>query len=118
MTAAWVQVAMQQADYVAWNLWASINGRTLLPFKYQHLGTMLTFGRGSGALKLNVPLPSRAPPPPLPAAPTAAAHQHPRFRSPGPPLPLVGTQVSTADGFLPVCGTPRHQLSSVVPARW
>eukprot|EP00892_Ulva_mutabilis_P011657 jgi/Ulvmu1/8864/UM049_0046.1 len=53
------QVAMQQADYVAWNLWASINGRTLLPFKYQHLGTMLTFGRAAGAVKLNLPLPSQ-----------------------------------------------------------
>lgn len=63
-----VQVAMQQADYVAWNLWAAINGRTLLPFKYQHLGTMLTFGRASGAVKLNVPLPPRAAPS-LPAAP-------------------------------------------------
>lgn len=52
---------MQQADYVAWNLWAAINGRTLLPFKYQHLGTMLTFGRSAGAVKLNLPLPTRAP---------------------------------------------------------
>lgn len=55
---------MQQADYVAWNLWAAINGRTLLPFKYQHLGTMLTFGRTSGAVKLNVPLPQRTAPSP------------------------------------------------------
>lgn len=53
---------MQQADYVAWNLWAAINGRTLLPFKYQHLGTMLTFGPTSGAVKLNLPLPERATP--------------------------------------------------------
>ena len=30
-----VQVAFQQADYVAWNLWASLNGRELLPFRYQ-----------------------------------------------------------------------------------
>lgn len=27
------QVAFQQADYVAWNLWASINGRQLLSFR-------------------------------------------------------------------------------------
>jgi NADH:ubiquinone reductase (non-electrogenic) len=32
---ATAQVAFQQADYVAWNLWASINGRTLLPFRYE-----------------------------------------------------------------------------------
>ncbi|KAG1677080.1 hypothetical protein FOA52_001250 [Chlamydomonas sp. UWO 241] len=29
---ATAQVAFQQADYVAWNLWASLNGRTLLTF--------------------------------------------------------------------------------------
>jgi hypothetical protein len=28
-----VQVAFQQADYVAWNLWAAINNRPLLPFR-------------------------------------------------------------------------------------
>lgn len=27
------QVAFQQADYAAWNVWAAINGRPLLPFK-------------------------------------------------------------------------------------
>ena len=27
------QVAFQQADYVAWNLWSSINKRPLLPFR-------------------------------------------------------------------------------------
>ena len=29
------QVAFQQADYLAWNLWASLNGKPLLPFRYQ-----------------------------------------------------------------------------------
>lgn len=53
-----MQVAMQQADYVAWNIWASINNRPLLPFKYQHLGTMMSFGRSSAAVKLNLPVPS------------------------------------------------------------
>ncbi|KAL3147686.1 hypothetical protein ABBQ32_002435 [Trebouxia sp. C0010 RCD-2024] len=38
------QVAFQQADYVAWNLWSSINARPLLPFKYQHLGDMMSLG--------------------------------------------------------------------------
>lgn len=27
------QVALQQADFVGWNLWAAINGRPLLPFR-------------------------------------------------------------------------------------
>lgn len=30
---ATAQVAFQQADFVAWNLWASINGRQLLSFR-------------------------------------------------------------------------------------
>lgn len=30
---ATAQVAFQQADYAAWNVWASINGRELLPFR-------------------------------------------------------------------------------------
>jgi hypothetical protein len=55
-----VQVALQQADYVAWNIWAAINNRPLLPFKYQHLGTMMSFGSTSGAVKLNLPLPAGA----------------------------------------------------------
>lgn len=38
------QVAMQEADYVAWNLWASLTGRALLPFRYQYLGEMMTLG--------------------------------------------------------------------------
>ena len=39
-----LQVAFQQADYVAWNLWSAINSRPLLPFKYQHLGDMMSLG--------------------------------------------------------------------------
>lgn len=42
-----VQVAFQQADYVAWNLWSAINSRPLLPFKYQHLGDMMSLGQSS-----------------------------------------------------------------------
>lgn len=41
---ATAQVAFQQADYVAWNVWASINGKPLLPFRYQHLGSMMSLG--------------------------------------------------------------------------
>lgn len=41
---ATAQVAFQQADYCAWNVWASIRGKPLLPFRYQHLGTMMSLG--------------------------------------------------------------------------
>lgn len=51
------QVAFQQADYVAWNLWASINNRPLLPFRYQHLGSMMSLGKAAGAVALPVGLP-------------------------------------------------------------
>lgn len=44
------QAAYQQADYVGWNLWASLTGRPLLPFRYSHLGEMLTLGTDSAAL--------------------------------------------------------------------
>jgi len=54
---ATAQVAFQQADYVAWNLWASINGRALLPFKYQHLGSMMALGSLNAAVALPVQLP-------------------------------------------------------------
>lgn len=38
------QAAFQQADYTAWNIWASLTRRPLLPFRYQHLGEMMTLG--------------------------------------------------------------------------
>ncbi|MGB3495713.1 MAG: NAD(P)/FAD-dependent oxidoreductase [Elainellaceae cyanobacterium] len=38
------QVALQQAQYAAWNLRALAMGRSLLPFRYQHLGEMMTLG--------------------------------------------------------------------------
>ena len=53
------QVAFQQADYVAWNVWAAINGRPLLPFKYQHLGDMMSLGSVNGAVTLPLPVPSQ-----------------------------------------------------------
>ena len=53
------QVAFQQADYVAWNVWAAINGRPLLPFKYQHLGDMMSLGSINGAVTLPLPVPSQ-----------------------------------------------------------
>uniref|UniRef100_B8HPF6 demethylphylloquinone reductase n=1 Tax=Cyanothece sp. (strain PCC 7425 / ATCC 29141) TaxID=395961 RepID=B8HPF6_CYAP4 len=44
------QAAFQQADYAGWNIWASLRDRPLLPFRYSHLGEMLTLGIDSAAL--------------------------------------------------------------------
>ena len=46
------QVAMQQAEFAAWNIWSSINGQPTVPFRYQHLGNMMGFGRDRGAVTL------------------------------------------------------------------
>jgi NADH:ubiquinone reductase (non-electrogenic) len=48
------QVAFQQADYAAWNVWSSVSNRPLLPFKYQHIGDMMTLGRLDAAVALPV----------------------------------------------------------------
>jgi len=47
---ATAQSALQQADYCAWNLWASLAGRPLLPFRYQPLGEMMALGKNNAAL--------------------------------------------------------------------
>ncbi|GMH10388.1 hypothetical protein Nepgr_012229 [Nepenthes gracilis] len=47
---ATAQVAFQQADFAGWNLWAAINGRPLLPFRFQNLGEMMTLGRWDAAV--------------------------------------------------------------------
>jgi NADH dehydrogenase len=44
------QSALQQADYVGWNLWASLTHRPLLPFRYQHLGEMMALGIDNATL--------------------------------------------------------------------
>ena len=44
------QSAFQQADYAGWNIWASLTGRPLLPFRYQHLGEMLALGINNATL--------------------------------------------------------------------
>jgi NADH dehydrogenase len=41
---ATAQVAIQQSDYCAWNIWASFHDKPALPFRYQPLGEMLTLG--------------------------------------------------------------------------
>lgn len=47
---ATAQVAFQQADFAGWNLWAAINDRPLLPFRFQNLGEMITLGRNDAAI--------------------------------------------------------------------
>ena len=44
------QSALQQAQYAAWNIWASECDRPLLPFRYQHLGEMMTLGLDNATL--------------------------------------------------------------------
>ncbi|NJK38307.1 MAG: NAD(P)/FAD-dependent oxidoreductase [Oscillatoriales cyanobacterium RM2_1_1] len=44
------QAALQQADYLGWNIWASITNRPLLPFRYQGLGEMMTLGIDNATL--------------------------------------------------------------------
>ncbi len=47
---ATAQAAFQQADYTAWNIWASLTNRPLLPFRYQYLGEMMTLGVDNATL--------------------------------------------------------------------
>ena len=47
---ATAQSAFQQSDYCAWNMWASINNRPLLPFRYQNLGEMMALGKDNATL--------------------------------------------------------------------
>lgn len=44
------QAAFQQSDYCAWNIWASLTGRPLLPFRYQHLGEMMVLGSNEATI--------------------------------------------------------------------
>jgi NADH dehydrogenase len=58
---ATAQSAIQQSDYCAWNIWASLTGRPLLPFRYQPLGEMMALGVDNASLaglgmKLDGPL--------------------------------------------------------------
>ncbi|HIK04736.1 MAG TPA: NAD(P)/FAD-dependent oxidoreductase [Trichormus sp. M33_DOE_039] len=47
---ATAQAAFQQADYAAWNIWASLTQRPLLPFRYQQLGEMMALGKDNATL--------------------------------------------------------------------
>ncbi|QSJ19938.1 NAD(P)/FAD-dependent oxidoreductase [Nostoc sp. UHCC 0702] len=58
---ATAQAAFQQADYTAWNIWATLSDRPLLPFRYQQLGEMMALGKDNATLtglgiKLDGPL--------------------------------------------------------------
>ena len=58
---ATAQVAFQQSDYCAWNIWAMITNRPLLSFRYQPLGEMMTLGTDNATinglgLKLDGPM--------------------------------------------------------------
>jgi demethylphylloquinone reductase len=44
------QVAIQQADFCGWNLWATINNKPLLPFRYMALGEMLSLGEDEATI--------------------------------------------------------------------
>ncbi|MEL6500512.1 MAG: NAD(P)/FAD-dependent oxidoreductase [Cyanobacteria bacterium J06623_1] len=47
---ATAQVAFQQSDYCAWNIWAAATNRPLLPFRYQPLGEMMTLGTDNATI--------------------------------------------------------------------
>jgi len=44
------QVAFQQSDYTAWNIWASLTNRPLLPFRYQQLVEMMALGKDNATI--------------------------------------------------------------------
>ncbi|NJR38988.1 MAG: NAD(P)/FAD-dependent oxidoreductase [Leptolyngbyaceae cyanobacterium CSU_1_4] len=47
---ATAQAAFQQSDYAGWNIWASILGKPLLPFRYQALGEIMSLGTDNATL--------------------------------------------------------------------
>ncbi len=44
------QSALQQSDFVAWNIWSSLTDRPLLAFRYTDLGEMMTLGDDNAVL--------------------------------------------------------------------
>jgi demethylphylloquinone reductase len=44
------QSALQQSDFVAWNVWSSLTDRPLLPFRYTNLGEMMALGNDNAVL--------------------------------------------------------------------
>lgn len=50
------QVAVQQAEYAAWNTWASLCGKPKLEYRYTHLGEMMVLGEFNGTVTTTVGL--------------------------------------------------------------
>jgi demethylphylloquinone reductase len=44
------QTALQQSDFVAWNIWSSLTDRPQLAFSYTNLGEMMTLGDDNAVL--------------------------------------------------------------------
>jgi demethylphylloquinone reductase len=44
------QSALQESDFVAWNVWSSLTDRPLLPFRYTNLGEMMALGNDNAVL--------------------------------------------------------------------
>nr|KAJ0228507.1 hypothetical protein LSAT_V11C100032850 [Lactuca sativa] len=43
-------MCFQVAFFAGWNIWAAINNRPLLPFRFQNLGEMMFLGRNDAAI--------------------------------------------------------------------
>lgn len=50
------QVAVQQAEYAAWNTWASLTGKPKLEYRYAHLGEMMVLGAKNATVSTPVGL--------------------------------------------------------------
>lgn len=50
------QVAVQQAEYAAWNTWASLMGKPKLQYRYAHLGEMMVLGAKNATVTTSVGL--------------------------------------------------------------
>lgn len=50
------QVAVQQAEYAAWNAWASLTGKPKLEYRYAHLGEMMVLGSCNATVTTSVGL--------------------------------------------------------------
>lgn len=50
------QVAVQEAEYAAWNTWASIAAKSKMPYKYTHLGEMMVLGATNACVTTSVGL--------------------------------------------------------------
>ncbi|EME30607.1 NADH dehydrogenase [Galdieria sulphuraria] len=54
---ATAQVAIQQAECAAWNIWASLCNKKPVPFRYEHLGELMTLGKYNGTAEVfGIPL--------------------------------------------------------------